>query len=138
MEVQDTRTSEARPKRKEKTKHVKNLKNTLRTFFENFWIAPKGPPSIFSCFATSWSFTRFNGSPFYIFRHCDNVQKSHFHFFWKFHKVPKGSHFNFFLICNQLEFHKAQRVPPFTTLSLRYSANFGRSRLVFVFHERIF
>ena len=37
----------------------------------------------------------------------------------------------FFIFCHQLEFHKTQRVPPFTILSLRYSADFGRSRLVF-------
>ena len=54
---------------------------------------------------------------------------------------PKGPHFTFFdtvtlfnsfffIFCHQLEFHKTQRVPPFTILSLRYSADFGRSRLV--------
>ena len=44
----------------------------------------------------------------------------------------------FFIFCHQLEFHKTQRVPPFTILSLRYSADFGRSQLVFFsrpFHE---
>ena len=38
----------------------------------------------------------------------------------------------FFIFCNQLEFHKAQSVPRFTILSLRYSADFGRSRLVLI------
>ena len=102
------------------------------------------------------------GSPFYIFRHCDTVQKSHFKIFLGnffqslkgpplifFHilqpagvsQSPKGPPFTFFdtvtlfnsfffIFCHQLEFHKTQRVPPFTILSLRYSADFGRSRLV--------
>ena len=101
-------------------------------------------------------------SPFYIFRHCDTVQKSHFKIFLGnffqslkgppfnfFHilqpagvsQSPKGPPFTFFdtvtlfnsfffIFCHQLEFHKTQRVPPFTILSLRYSADFGRSRLV--------
>ena len=51
--------------------------------------------------------------PFYIFRHCDTVQKSHFKIFLgNFFQSLKGPPFNFFFIfCNQLEFHKAQRVP---------------------------
>ena len=43
---------------------------------------------------------------------------------------PKGPPSIFLIFCNQLEFHKVQRVPPFTILSLRYSADFSRSRLV--------
>ena len=83
-------------------------------FCETFWIAPKGPP--FICF----DILKHNGCqkipkgpPFYIFRHCDTVQKSHF--FGQFFSVLKGSPPSiFFIFCNQLEFHKAQRVPPFT------------------------
>ena len=166
-------------KTKKKTKQNKqNLDNTLTispkpppphffrhyaTFFETFWIAPKGPP--FICF----DILKHNGCqkipkgpPFYIFRHCDTVQKSHFKIFLGnffqslkgppfnfFHilqpagvsQSPKGPPFTFFdtvtlfnsfffIFCHQLEFHKTQRVPPFTILSLRYSADFGRSRLV--------
>ena len=50
--------------------------------------------------------------------------------------VAKGSLFNFLIFCNKLDFQKAERVPPFTILkpspflSLRYSADFRRSRLV--------
>ena len=63
MEVQNTRTSEARPKRKEKkTKHAQNLENTkdhtlaplfsaLCDFFLKF--APKGPPSFVSIFCNT-------------------------------------------------------------------------------------
>ena len=75
------------------------------TFFEVFWIPPKGLP--FVCF----DILQHNGcekipkAPFYIFRHCDTVQKSHF--FRKFCKISQRSPFNFFIFCNQLEFHKA-------------------------------
>ena len=134
------------------------------TFFETFWIAPKGPP--FICF----DILKHNGCqkipkghPFYIFRHCDTVQKSHFKIFLgNFFQSSKDPPSIFFIFCNQLEFHKAQRVPPFTffdtvtlfnslfhilppagvsqnpksppfyNLSLRYSADFGRSRLVWL------
>ena len=89
-------------------------KSHFKIFLGNFFQSLNGPPlQFFSYFATSWSFTKPKGSPFYIFRHCDTVQ------------------FIFFIFCLQLEFHKTQRVPPFTILSLRYSADFGRSRLVF-------
>ena len=39
MEVQNTRTSEARPKRKEKTKHAQNLENTLRSHLSPLFLA---------------------------------------------------------------------------------------------------
>ena len=84
---------------------------TMRLFWF-FWIAPKGLP--FVCF----DILRQNGCqkipkspPFYIFRHCDTVQKSHFKIFSEI-------------------FSNLPRVPSFTILSLRYSADVGRSRLV--------
>ena len=86
------------------------------TFFEVFWIAPEGPPFIcFDILQHNGCQKIAKGPPFYIFRHCDTVQKSHFKkFFGKFFHVPKGSPLHFFFIfCSQLEFHKAQRVPPF-------------------------
>ena len=65
---------------------------TMRLFFEVFWIPPKGLP--FVCF----DILQHNGcqkipkdSPFYIFLHCDTVQKSHFQIlFGNFSKTPKG------------------------------------------------
>ena len=42
------------------------------------------------------------------------------------------------MFCNQLEFHNVQRVAPFTILSLRYSADVGRSRLVNILHFPLF
>ena len=51
------------------------------------------------------------GLPFYIFRHCDTVKKISFLiFFRKFLNLPRVS-LIFFIFCNQLEFHKVQRVP---------------------------
>ena len=122
MEVQSTRTSEARPKRKEKTKHVQNLENTLRiplspTFFRHyafFW---------FFLDCTKWS-------PFICFvilQHngCQKNQRVpllHFSAVWHFKNHIKKIFWEIFW---------SQRVPPFTILSLRYGADFGRSRLVF-------
>ena len=135
--------SASKTKRKNKTRlefrnhtkdptHSPTFFSVLCDFFETFWIAPKGPP--FICF----EILQHNGCqkipkspPFYIFRHCDTVQKSHsLHFFGKLFLVPKGPPSIFFIFCNQLEFRKARRVPLFTILSLRYGADFGRSRLV--------
>ena len=86
-----------------KRKHVQNLENTLRiplspTFFRhyatflNFFGLHQGSPlHLFRYFATQWMSKNLKGSPFYIFRHCDTVQKSHLKKnFGKFFKV-KGS-----------------------------------------------
>ena len=147
MEFQNTRTSDLRSASKTKrknSKHVQNLENTLRiplsptffryyaTFFEIFWIAPKGPP--FICFDI-W---QHNGCqkipkdpPFYIFRHCDTVRKSHFLIFLgKFLKSSKGPPFNFFHSLQLAAVLQILKGPPFTFLSLIYSADFDRSRLV--------
>ena len=49
-----------------------------------------------------------------MFRHCGTVQKSQFkNFFGNIFHVHKGSPFIIFIFCNQLEFHKAWRVPLF-------------------------
>ena len=84
-------------------------------FFETFWIAPKGPP--FICF----DILQHNGCqkipkspPFYNFRHCDTVQKSHFlHFFGKFFLVPKGSPFKFFHILQPAGVQQSPKGPTF-------------------------
>ena len=67
-------------------------------------------------FATQWRFL--NGI---------TVPKNDFSIFLMF---PKGPPSFFLKFCNQLAFHKTQRVPPFTILSLRYSADLDRSWLV--------
>ena len=87
----------------------------LKFFMGNFFQSLKGPPfKFFHILQPAGVSQSPKGPPFYIFRHCDTV------------------HFIFFIFCHQLEFHKTQRVPLFTILSLRYSADFGRSRLVHV------
>ena len=53
-------------------------------------------------------------SPFYIFRHCDTVEKSHFlHFFGKFFLVPKGSPFKFFHILQPAGVPQSPKGPTF-------------------------
>ena len=92
-------------------------KSHFEIFLGNFFQSLKGPPfNFFHILQPPGVSQTPKGPPFYIFRHCDTVQ------------------FIFFIFCHQLEFHKTQRVPPFTILSLRYSADFGRSRLVLKLH----
>ena len=89
LQTSTTPTSEAsKTKRKNKT-DVHNLEITLRipTFFgtmrlfETFWIeifSPKGPPfNFFDVLQHNGCQKIAKGPPFYIFRHCDTVQKSH-------------------------------------------------------------
>ena len=109
MEIQNTRTSEARPKRIEETKHVQNLENTQGshlspTFFrhyatfEIFWIAPKGHPSFLSIFCNTMDVKKSQRVPIFTFFGTVTLFKNHFFqkFFGKFFKVTKGSPFNFF------------------------------------------
>ena len=79
----------------------------LRLFFKNFWIASQGPPFNF---ATEWMLKNPKGPPFYIFRHCDTVQKSNF--FWGF-LSPKAPPFIFFHILQQTGVSKSPKGPPF-------------------------
>ena len=106
--------------------------------FETFWIAPNGPP--FICF----DILQYNGCqkiakgpPFYIFWHCDTVQKSHFKkFSGKFFHAPKGSPLQFFFIFATSWSSTKPEGSPFSILSLRYGADFGRPRLVFYTNTR--
>ena len=102
--------------------------------FETFWIeyfSPNGPPLFFWCFATQWMSKNCKGSPFLHFSalwYCSKI--SFQNFFGKFFQVPKGLLFNFFsYFATSWRFTKPEG-SPFTILSLRYSADFGRSRLV--------
>ena len=104
MEVQNTRTSEARPKRKEKKQNTPRTSKTLRIrpwphffsalcdFFLIFLDCTKGSPFFYFDILQHNGCQKIpKGPPFYIFRHCDTVQKSHFlKSFGKFFKV-KGS-----------------------------------------------
>ena len=84
------------------------------------------------------------GVTFYVFRHYETVQNSHFSFFFrKFRKknriflVYKASPFNFFDILQLTGFSKSSKSPPFTGLkflrflSLRRSADFRRVPVLF-------
>ena len=81
-------------------------------------MSPKGPPFEFFCyFATECVFINQKGSPFYIFRHCATFSERIFFF----------ENFKFFSKKNVLRF-----------LSLRYSADLRRSRLVHFHFELSF
>ena len=84
-------------RRPEARKHTKNphlaplFFGTMR-LLETFWIAPKGHPFIcFDILQHNGCRKIAKGTPFYIFRHCDTVQKSHFkNISGNFFKSPKG------------------------------------------------
>ena len=100
----------------------------MRRFF-GFFLSPKGHP--FKVFDILQQ-TDFLKSPFQVFRHY-GAQKSHFREYISM--SPKCPPSIFFIFCNKLDFRRTERVPPFTILnnellSLSYSADFTRSRLV--------
>ena len=114
---------------------------TVRLFFDFF--AFKGSQLQF--FSDILQQTKVPKSPkglsFYVFRHYETVQNSYFfrnlqNFRILF--VSKGFPFNLFDILHQSGFSKARRVPLLTSLktlrflSLRYSADFRRSRFVLI------
>ena len=83
-------------RRPEPRKHTKDppiapLFFGTMTLFETFWIAPKGPPFIcFDILQHNGCQKIAKGPPFYIFRHRDTVQKSHFKkFFWEIFSCPQ-------------------------------------------------
>ena len=83
---------------------------TVRLFFENCFMHPKGPPSSFLIFCNGMYVNKSRRVPFYIFRH-----------YATFFERKKFKTFTFFQ--NVLRF-----------LSLRYSADFRCSRLVLSGH----
>ena len=86
---------------------------TMRLFLKFFGLPQRVPPSFVSIFCNTMDVKKSpKGPPFYIFRHCDTVKKSHLKvFFGKFFHFSKGSPLHFFKIfCNQLEFHKVPRL----------------------------
>ena len=88
-------------------------------FLKRFLMSQKGPPfEFFSYFATEYMLIKPKGSPFYIFRHYATVSERK-----KFKNFSKNSK-KFFLKKSLLRF-----------LSLRYSAGFRRSRLVYSYAE---
>ena len=56
--------------------------SALCDFFLNFWIPPKSLPFVcFDILQHNGCQKITKGPPFYLFRHCDTVQKSHLNFF---------------------------------------------------------
>ena len=123
MKVQNTRTSEARPKRKktrpEPRKHTKGptlapLFSALCDFLKFFGLHQRVPLHFFRYFATQWMSKNPKGPPFTFFGTV-TLFKNHFSkIFWEIfqshQRVPPSI---FFIFCNQLEFHKARKGPPF-------------------------
>ena len=100
MEVQNFRTSEARPRRKVKNKthpepwkHTKDFTLVPRFFgtMRLFLDCIKGSPlHLFRYFATYWMSKIPQGFPFHNFRHCDTVQKSQHKKFFGIFLKSKG------------------------------------------------
>ena len=131
-------TPEPRPKQKhrrpEPRKHTKDpplvfftriFFGTMRLFFKLFGLHNRVSPSFDSIFCNTMSKNP-KGSPFTFFGTVTMFKN--LIFFGKFLKISQGSPSIFSIFCNQREFHKVQRVPLFTILRLRYSADFGRSQ----------
>ena len=107
-------------------------KSHLQFFFGNLLKSPKGTPfNFFSDCATNWRFTKPKGPPFTLFGTVTLFKNFIFKIFSSLQRVQLTLQF-FHILQPSLEFHRPQRVQPFTILSLRYSADFGRSRLVLV------
>ena len=128
LQTSTTPASEARPKRKEKKqnrrpeprKHTKNPHIAPLFFrhyeiFETFWIAPKGPPLIcFNILQHNGCQKIAKGPPFTFFGTVTLFKNLILKIFLgNFFMSPNGPLHFFFIFCNQLEFHKARRVPPF-------------------------
>ena len=73
---------------------------TMRLFLKIFGLHQRVSPSFVSTFRNTRDVKKIpKGSTFYIFRHCDPVQKSRFKFFFqKLFKISQGFSFNFFHI----------------------------------------
>ena len=125
QQFQNTRTSDRIENEKKKTKHAQNLESTLRI--------PPWP----HFFRHLRLYLKFSGlhqrvSPSFVPIFCNtmHVKKSqrvrllHFSALWHYSKITIKKFLGNF-------FKSSKAPPPFTILSLRYGADFGRSRLVF-------
>ena len=119
----------------------------MRLFFEFSFVAKRSPFKFFDILQQTEVSKSPKGLPFQIFRHYETFKiliffpKISTKKFSNFFKCLQRPSFIFLIFCNKLDFRKAEIVPPFTILktlrflSLRYSADFRRSRLVFYPHE---
>ena len=120
MEVQNTRTSEARPKRKEEAKHVQNLENTkdstlaplfwhYATFFDIFRTARKGPFFILSIFCNTMDVKNSQRVAFFTFFGTVTLQNSLFSKnFGKSLTSPKCPSFNFSYFATRWSFKSSK------------------------------
>ena len=104
-----------RPQPRNHTKDPPTFFGTMR-LFETLWIeyfSPKGPPfNFFDVLQHNGCQKIAMGPPFTFFGTVTLFKNLIKFFLGNFFMSPKGPPFNFFKIfCNQLEFHKARRVP---------------------------
>ena len=88
-------------------------------FFEFSFVAKRSPFKFFDILQQTEVSKSPKGPPSLVFGTVRLFQNSHFSFFRKFFQKNFRIFFvsNFFLIfCNRLDFQKAERVPPFTSL----------------------
>ena len=126
LELRTSKTYSKRQNRvQNKNMDVQNLENigppfgvfhsdffgTLRLFLKYFRFHQRVSPSFVSIFCNTMDVKNPQRVHFYIFRHCNTVQNLILKFFRILKKSPKGLPFIFFIFCNLLAFHKAQRVP---------------------------
>ena len=90
------------------------------TFFRIFFCRQTVPPSSFSIFCSKLVSKSPKGPPSLVFGTVRLFQNSHFSFFRKFFqknfRIFLLSPSIFLIFCNRLDFQKAERVPPFTSL----------------------
>ena len=128
--------SASKTKRKNK-RDVHNLENTplpplfFRTFLKFFGLHQRAPLHLFRYFATQWMSKNRKGSPLLHFFGTvtlfKNLIKKFLEIFSCLQRVPTSIFFKFF--ATSWSFTKPEG-SPFQILSLRYGADFGRSRLV--------
>ena len=103
------------PRKHTKNPHIAPLFFGIMRLSETFWIAPKGPPFIcFDILQHNGCQKIAKGPPFYIFRHCDTVQKYRFKkFSGNFFMSPKGPPSIFFLFLQSTGVSQSPKGPLF-------------------------
>ena len=116
-----TRNAEPRPKQKHRRPELRKHRipplafftrifSALCDFFIFFGFQQRVSSSFVSIFYNTMVLKKSQRVPSFTFFGTVTLQKFHFKiFFWKFLKI--FSPLTFVIFCNQLEFHKAQRVP---------------------------
>ena len=129
-------------RRPEPRKHTKDppiaalFFGTMR-LFETFWIAPKAPPSFVSIFCNTMDVKKSQRiPPFTFFGTVTLFKNLILIFFLEIFSCPQRVPLQFFFhILQPVGVSQSPKCPPFSILSLRYGADFGRSRLVYYFSK---